>query len=67
MTIRTDDPEHDFWVHDHETDDLPKCDCCGDPITDEYLYEINGKVWCESCVKSLRTYVDTWMERKVGV
>ena len=64
---RTDDPDHDAWLHDHETDDLPVCDCCGEPITDECLYEIGNEVWCERCVDGLRVYVDTWMDRQKGV
>lgn len=28
----------------------PKCDKCGEPIQDEYAYEIEaGEVWCQSC------------------
>ena len=28
---------------------LPKCDDCGEPITDDYLYEIDGEILCEEC------------------
>lgn len=32
-------------------DKLPKCDLCGEPIYDDYCYEINGEVICEECLK----------------
>lgn len=29
---------------------LPKCECCGEPIQDEYCYFINADVICEDCM-----------------
>lgn len=29
----------------------PICECCGEPIQDDYLYEINGDILCEECMK----------------
>ena len=29
---------------------LPKCAYCGEPIQDDYCYEINGEVICEDCL-----------------
>ena len=44
--MRTDDPIADFLAHDAEQqsklDRLPKCDICGEPILDEYFYNIDG-------------------------
>lgn len=34
-----------------EVDKLPKCDYCGEPIGDDYLYDINGDIICEECLK----------------
>lgn len=53
--FRTDDPIADFDRHDAEQErrltDLPECDYCGEKITDDYYYNINGDVICEGCLK----------------
>ena len=46
---------YDMWeAHDAEQerqlDNLPKCECCGEPIQDEYFYEINDEVLCVHCL-----------------
>lgn len=28
---------------------FPKCDSCGEPIQDEYLWDFNGTIYCEEC------------------
>lgn len=45
----------DLWeTHDAEMerrrDNRPKCDCCGEPIQDDYQYKIDGEVLCLDCV-----------------
>lgn len=51
----TDDPIADFDRYEAEReaqlDRLPKCDICGEPIQDDYLYDINGDIFCEECLK----------------
>ncbi len=51
----TNDPVWDAECHmaeqQAELDKLPKCDYCGEPITDEYYYEVDGIV-CEECLNS---------------
>lgn len=32
---------------------LPVCDCCGEPIQDEYRWEIGNEVYCERCANDL--------------
>lgn len=32
---------------------LPECDECEEEITDEYLYDIDGVLYCEECMKKL--------------
>lgn len=32
---------------------LPKCDECEEEITDDYLYDIDGVLYCEECMKKL--------------
>ena len=49
---------YDLWeAHDREEqerlDRMPLCECCNQPIQDEYCYEINGEVLCEDCLVSL--------------
>ena len=44
-------------------DKLPKCEYCGEPITDEYFYDINGTFICEECLngnyrKSTEDYLE---------
>ena len=64
---RTDDPLADFARYDRRQQSrlnrLPKCDYCGEPIEDDYLYEINDVVICEECLcehhrKDVEYYVD---------
>ena len=31
----------------------PVCDSCGESIQDDYLYDVNGDVFCESCMNDL--------------
>ena len=51
----TNDPIADFNRYDAEQErryeELPECDYCGEKITDDYYYEINGDLICEDCLK----------------
>ena len=57
----TDDPVRDFLRHDHEQhkhlEGLPECAECGEVITDEEAYYINGEWVCEACVETYRREV----------
>ncbi len=64
--FRTDDPIQDFMMHDAEQqaklDKLPVCTYCDEPVQDDFYYEINGEVICETCLdrffrKSVEDYV----------
>lgn len=33
-------------------DRLPVCAYCGEPIQDEFCYEINGELICEECLNA---------------
>lgn len=50
----TDDPLLDFDRYDRQQEEwlngLPVCDCCGEPIQDDFCYEINGEYYCEYCL-----------------
>ena len=46
---------YDLWErHDRERErelkKFPKCDCCGEPITDDYYYDIDGDKICKDCL-----------------
>lgn len=53
--FRTDDPERDFDRHEAEKqallDKLPTCNFCGEPIQDEYLWEIGEDTYCDDCMR----------------
>lgn len=50
----TDDPLADFDYYDakeiERLSKLPTCEWCGEPIQDDYCYEINGEIICEECL-----------------
>ena len=58
----TDDPIRDFERYEAEQEEklekLPVCDDCGEPIQDEYYYDINGFIICPDCLKEYKCEVD---------
>lgn len=52
--FRTDDPAADFDRWDAEQTawlaKRPVCCYCGEPIKDDFCYEINGEYYCEDCL-----------------
>lgn len=65
--MRTDNPIRDFLRHDAEQNRklnlLPRCDYCDNPIQDEYLFDIDGDIYCEKCMnKQFRRQVDDYVE-----
>lgn len=44
------DAERYAAEQEEELEKLPKCECCGEPIQDDFYYEINDEVICESCL-----------------
>lgn len=56
---------HDEYEAEQERnlDKFPKCDCCGEPITDDYFYDIDGTYYCEDClISEYRKNTDDYME-----
>ena len=53
MVYRTNDPVADFLRRDRDQqeweDSLPRCDRCGE-IIDDYVYEIDGLIYCMECM-----------------
>ena len=51
---RTDDPIADFNRHDAERERrlirFPKCDCCGERIQDDDLFDFDGELICPECL-----------------
>lgn len=44
-------------------DKLPKCDCCGEPIPDDFLYDLGGTLYCEDCLEDhFRKPVDDYIK-----
>lgn len=67
MARYTDDPIADFNDHDASVSkwlsSRPICDMCGEHIQDDYLFEINGELICEDCLKTYhRKHVEDYME-----
>lgn len=65
--FRHGDPEDDFdrWDAEQERQlaQLPKCDCCGEPIQDEHYFDVHGEILCEECMNDLfRKGVDQYGE-----
>jgi formylmethanofuran dehydrogenase subunit E len=40
--------EQDAWLEKR-----PVCVECGEPIQDDFLYDINGDIYCEECMKDV--------------
>lgn len=61
----SDDPAADYdryCAHqEKELERLPICDGCGERITDDYLYEIGGQLFCEECMNECRTAVENYV------
>lgn len=67
MPYRTDDPIADAARYDAERErelrKRPKCGCCRHPIQDDYLFEVNGVLYCEECSNDeFRKPVDDYIE-----
>ena len=63
----TDDPVKDYDRYDEEQttqlQKLPVCSYCDEPIQDDYLYEFNDELICESCINEIfRKPVDDYVE-----
>lgn len=44
-------------------ENYPRCDCCGEPILDEYFYDIDGTYFHENCLKEeFRKKTEDYME-----
>ena len=53
--FRSGDPLADFDRYEREQEkrleQLPVCDYCGEPIQDDFFYQINGENYCPDCME----------------
>lgn len=64
---RTDNPERDFLRDDTrketELEKMPKCSYCDEHIQDDYLFDIEGEIYCEKHAYELfRKHTEDYME-----
>ena len=57
---------YDLWsAHDAEQERklnmLPKCDCCGEPIQQDSVVRIGGKLYCDYCLDDFRRDIEDFM------
>jgi len=61
MPTWTDDPVRDAEAYsdylEDEEKDLPVCDRCGERITEDHYYQIDGDIWCPDCVDRCRVWI----------
>lgn len=68
MMHRTDDPIHDFMMHDIEEEEwlgkLPVCEYCKEEIQDECYYDLgDGEILCEECLNDhYRRWTEDYVE-----
>ena len=62
----TDDPVADFDAYDRaqaaETERLPICCECNARIEDEFCYQINDEIICETCMEQYKKFTSDLME-----
>lgn len=63
----TDDPVYDHEMYQEEQEKhlriRPLCDCCENHVQDDYYYEINDEVICQSCMdRYYKKSVDDYIE-----
>ena len=55
MSFRTDDPVYDHALYEAQRermlDRYPVCAHCGEPITDERLFDVDGELYHVSCAE----------------
>lgn len=49
-------------AEDRWLDSRPKCDICGDPIQDEFYYDIDGDKYCEKCKENYDYERRVWID-----
>lgn len=58
------DPLDDFNRRDAEEaewiDSLPHCEECGEPIQDDYYYNLDGEILCEDCLNKRYKKNNNW-------
>ena len=56
----SDEPSIDFERHSAAQEEklkrAPICDECGQPIQDDFYYEIDGNKYCEECINNCKVW-----------
>ncbi len=59
---KSDDPLGDFALWDDDREEKlnkrPRCDFCGEHISDDCYYEIGHEIICERCINGYKKYFD---------
>lgn len=68
-TLRTNDPLRDVTVYDEEEQawlsERPVCEECGEPISEDHAYYVDGEWYCIDCFNSQFLFnVDDWVDRQ---
>ena len=66
---RSDDPLKDFDMYEAEQSKaedefekrLPICSECGERIHDDYLFDINGELYCQDCMEKFEYAIDNYI------
>lgn len=67
MEYYTDNPVADaeryYADQEREMQKLPKCSECGEPITDDFCWDIDGEIYCQDCADKLFCHLtENYME-----
>lgn len=67
MSLWTDNPIRDYDRYcaeqEREMEKYPVCCCCDKSITDDFLFYIEGDIYCEECMKDeFRRPTDDFIE-----
>lgn len=71
----TGDPHRDFDAYENKKHEsfikLPTCDCCGERIVEDFLYDFDGELVCDECLtdyisdnykKNASAYIDEFYD-----
>lgn len=52
--------DYDRWEANQEAwlRSRPKCDCCGEPIQEDFAYRINEELYCKDCIDDAKVRID---------
>ena len=51
------DAERYLAKEEANLENLPECECCGEPITDEFAFLVDDRWYCECCIDDMKKVV----------